>query len=95
MYACFGNGFDTWEVDLLYGGAHKKGAAAVENITTFKIRQNKKKWFIDIRHANGKKSSRPVKTYSQNSRSSYLKEIAYREAQVLALAELKQLKKMK
>ena len=96
MYACFGNGLDTWEVDFLHGGAHRKGLQAVENISTFKIRKKGKKWVIETIRSGGIVSTRPVGTKLHGLTSDmhkYAKNVAYLEARVLATSELKKLQK--
>jgi len=38
-YGVTGNGCDTWYLDIFWGGAIKKGQAAVQNVATFKAKK--------------------------------------------------------
>lgn len=93
-YICTGNNIDTWEVDICI----KKGT--IHNLTTFTAIQEQDKWYIQIVHSNGRSSKRKLTTklhnvsVSEKDRINQLKkQVAYREAYILATSELAKLKK--
>ena len=78
--AMFGNGHDTWEIDVLYGDAVRRGRAAVLNEHTFTAKDG-----MRFAHAVAKrKGEDPPKNTVNNG---------YQWARQMALAKFNQLQK--